>query len=834
MILKMNFSKNWCCLLLFFIVLSQVSWSQTSTFNFEKTERQIRKITSTVDDLQYLLDKKRISSDSLNSYLLQLYVDRDTVLNTSISIQNSIQKTNSLLTNLDPATKLGAEEPENITNQRKELSAQVGTLTDYLQKTTSLITNIDKVSTQISKLKTSQFISKLTKRSSTPFSKKLWVSASKDFKAGIHVISTHFTSFWKNLWKGSDRFLNISILIISWVLAFLIFRSPRTAVWHKIKLYLRRETPTTSIRKKMRVLSSPLIHFCLALLTGGLLYWGFIETKLITTIGKPLVYRIWIGSAILVFIWNFAITVFRPEKSYWFGFSIVEKNIIKARNIFVLFFVVFVIDRIISSSFSIANAGVNLIMAQATISSLLFILLLILFFNKRIWKLNDVTDTKQALKESVVKIVDDNISVNKSLLLLEILLFLGKGFALILLGLVLLGYIRLADFIFHRIMLFSIFVFLFYTTRIFTFWSLEKLTETKLEEQEDEISYKNLVTHTRASVSKSDDRKILVNFWVKMCIDFALILFSIPVFLFLIGFDWLEVDHSLLILLSGFTIGAITISLKNIFTGIFIFVLIIILTKILTSFLSKKFKEIDNVSSGVNNTIVTMISYLGVLLAFLAALPIIGLSFSKLSIIVGALSVGIGFGLKNIVNDFVSGLILLFERPIKIGDMVEVQSGAGYVEKIQARATTIRTFDMATIIVPNSELISLSFLNWFYKGKQGRFVISIGVDYNADPNLVQKLLLQCAKEHKSVLKNPKPQVFWTEFGDSSLNFKLKAFVGDYDDSFQTSSEIHFTIFEKFKEAGINIPFPQRDLNIKNPIQIINEPVTKTKKDSLDS
>jgi small-conductance mechanosensitive channel len=824
MMTKISFSKNWY--FLFFIVFNQVIWSQTNTFNFEQTEREIHKISHTVDTYKSLLAKKNIDIDSLNTYLLQLYVDRDSVLSKSISIQNSIQNTNSLLTTLDPANKLGIEEPENITNQRKELSAQIGTLTEFLQTANSLLIRIDDLSSQFSKLKTTQFISKLKKRTSTPFSKKVWISAAKDFKVGVKIITDHLTDFWKRLWISSDRFLNIIILIISWVLAFLAYKAPHTAVWKKIILFLRKETPTTVIQKKMRMLSKPLIHFCLALLTGGLLYWGFIETDLIVPIAKPFIFRIWLGSAILVFIWYTTATAFQPTKSYWMGFSVSEGNTFKVRTIFVLFFLIFVIDRIVSSSFLIVNAGVELLMVQAIISNTIFAVLLFLFFNKNLWQINN----ESTAKKTVIKIVDNKISVNKPLLLLEIVLFLGKGFAIILLGFVMLGYIRLADFIFHRIMLFSIFIFLFYSIRVFTFWSLEKLTDTKLDDQENEVSYKNIVTNTIVYEDYNADKKLLINFWVKMLIDFTLILFAIPVFLYLIGFDWLEVDHSLLIMVSGFTVGAITISLKNIFTGIFIFVLIIVFTRILTSFLTKKFKQIDQVSSGVNNTIVTMISYLGILMAFLAALPVVGVSFSKLSMIVGALSVGIGFGLKNIVNDFVSGLILLFERPIKIGDRIEVQSGSGYVEKIQARATIIRTYDMATIIVPNSELISLSFLNWFYKGKQGRFNLAVGVEYGADPKLVEQLMLQCAHEHKLVLKIPAPIVVWLSFGDSSLNFELRAFVANYDDSRVVKSDLHFKIFEKFKAAGISMPFPQRDLNIKNAIQIVED---KTKNNAIE-
>lgn len=152
-------------------------------------------------------------------------------------------------------------------------------------------------------------------------------------------------------------------------------------------------------------------------------------------------------------------------------------------------------------------------------------------------------------------------------------------------------------------------------------------------------------------------------------------------------------------------------------------------------------KKISNIGSGINNSIITIINYVGVVIAVLAALPVFGMSFSILTVIAGVLSVGIGFGVRNVVNDFICGIILLFDRPIKIGDLVYLPSGQGHVEKINARSTIIRKFDLSAIIVPNSELVTASFINWFYKNKNGRLDMVIGVSYDSDPQLVKKILL---------------------------------------------------------------------------------------------
>ncbi|MEL7029010.1 MAG: mechanosensitive ion channel domain-containing protein, partial [Pseudomonadota bacterium] len=190
---------------------------------------------------------------------------------------------------------------------------------------------------------------------------------------------------------------------------------------------------------------------------------------------------------------------------------------------------------------------------------------------------------------------------------------------------------------------------------------------------------------------------------------------------------------------------------------------------------------------------------------------------SNLAIIAGALSVGIGFGLQSIVNNFVSGLILLFERPIKVGDWIVTNSGEGLVKRISVRSTEIETFDRSSIIVPNAELISAAVTNWTYKDKIGRVIVPVGVTYDADPAEVIEILEKVARDLPVVLDYPAPFVYFDEFGDSSLNFQLRAYIRDINSSLSARTQIRVGIFNALKEAGIEIPFPQRDLHVKDPL-----------------
>lgn len=221
-----------------------------------------------------------------------------------------------------------------------------------------------------------------------------------------------------------------------------------------------------------------------------------------------------------------------------------------------------------------------------------------------------------------------------------------------------------------------------------------------------------------------------------------------------------------------------------------------------------------HIEIGLGEAIGTIIQYLVTVIGFVIVLDSAGIDLSSLKIIAGALGVGIGFGLQSIVNNFVSGLIILFERPIKVGDRIEVGGVNGDVVKISARATTVVTNDNISIIVPNSEFTSNSVTNWSHSNKVVRFNYPVGVAYKEDPERIKQALLEVADENEGVLKNPHPDVLFDSFGDSSLNFTLRVWTVQYmTRPGVLRSQLYYAVFEKFKQMNVEIPFPQRDLHI---------------------
>lgn len=222
---------------------------------------------------------------------------------------------------------------------------------------------------------------------------------------------------------------------------------------------------------------------------------------------------------------------------------------------------------------------------------------------------------------------------------------------------------------------------------------------------------------------------------------------------------------------------------------------------------------------GAQQAVASITRYLILLVGLFIALQTAGINLTTLNVIAGAVGVGIGFGLQNIANNFISGLIILFERPIKVGDRIEVGNIDGEVKEIGARSTTVLTNDNITIIVPNSSFISENVVNWKHRDAQVRFHIPIGVAYGSDAHAVARLLREVAAENSDVLPEPPPKVWFRGFGDSSLNFELLVWnTSLVDRKGQFISDLNFAVYDKLNQHGIEIPFPQRDLHIRSGLR----------------
>ena len=236
---------------------------------------------------------------------------------------------------------------------------------------------------------------------------------------------------------------------------------------------------------------------------------------------------------------------------------------------------------------------------------------------------------------------------------------------------------------------------------------------------------------------------------------------------------------------------------------------------VLGALLETEFFPPRSVDHGVRDSILKLLHYGVITVGFLLAISLLGFELKNFVVLAGALGIGIGFGLQHLVNNFVSGLVLLFERPVKVGDMVMIDSEWCTVRKIGLRATIVETFDQSEIIVPNSDLISQKVTNWTLTSEQSRVVVKIGVAYGTNVKKVLDILTDCATQHPKVLADPPPSSLFVQFGESAMNFELRAWVEKASHRLQVKSDLLIAIDEKFHQQGVEIPFPQHDLHLRS-------------------
>jgi potassium-dependent mechanosensitive channel len=257
----------------------------------------------------------------------------------------------------------------------------------------------------------------------------------------------------------------------------------------------------------------------------------------------------------------------------------------------------------------------------------------------------------------------------------------------------------------------------------------------------------------------------------------------------------------------GFRIGNVTVSVSSMLGAVAVFVFGILITRAVQGWLASRLLPRTRLDSGVRNSIKTLFGYVGFVFALVLGSAQLGLNFQNLAIIAGALGVGIGFGLQSIVNNFLSGLILLWERGVRVGDWVVIGTEQGFVRRINARATEVETFDRATLIVPNATLVSGVVKNWVHSDRVGRIVVGLNVAYDNDADAVRAILIAVAKSQELVLSIPAPLVLFNEFADWALKFQLVCFVDDVEMAERVKSEMHFDLLRRLKEASVRIAYP---------------------------
>jgi small-conductance mechanosensitive channel len=302
---------------------------------------------------------------------------------------------------------------------------------------------------------------------------------------------------------------------------------------------------------------------------------------------------------------------------------------------------------------------------------------------------------------------------------------------------------------------------------------------------------------------------------VSLLLKFTVLVCSVPLIMLQWGYPWGDIMELYRQLFFGFHIGGTQVSLGAIFASLIVFLLGYFAAKLFQQWLDTQVLTPAGLSHGLRDSIRTGVGYIGIFAALLFALSYAGFPLANLAIVAASFSVGIGFGLQSVVNNFVSGLIMLAERPVKVGDLVVVGGEEGYVRKISVRSTEIETFDRANVLIPNSFFISEKVKNWTLRNNTGRITVPISVAHGCDPRKVKAILLQVAQAHQGIMSSPQPFVDFEDFGGNMLNFKLYAFIYDLNASINIRTDLRIAILDAFKAQGISIPTGQTDVNLRD-------------------
>ena len=516
--------------------------------------------------------------------------------------------------------------------------------------------------------------------------------------------------------------------------------------------------------------------------------------------GRLGVAALW-GGVIVVLVTALSRTVLSPRFRNWRLLTVNDQQAGRLRRLFNAIGIVLALDHVFQTLLFTMNASIELFSLYGFIVAILYAVLLFRLASPKLWVRDDAEEPRVAGTGRGGEEEEEAKAGN------------GYGwFPLVIAALAVaipiagaLGYVPLARFVARQIVITGGILLLA--------WMLRQLLQEMMAYA---LSAESRVGKAlRRSLTLSDRACDLIDFWLGLLLDIALLFITVPVIMLRWGVSSAEMSDWLEVAFFGFRIGDVTISFSNVLVALFLFLLFLFFARLLQRFLGERILPRTGMDKGIQDSLRIGVGYLGFVIAAAVGITQLGLDLSNLAIVAGALSVGIGFGLQSVVNNFVSGLILLVERPIKVGDWVVVGAEQGYVKRIKVRATEIETFERASVIIPNSDLISGTVKNWFHGNRVGRGEIRIGVSYGSDAEKVRQVLLDIAEQESMVSRYPSPVVDFLDFGDSALLFRLRFFLNDMDYVLSTSSRMRFVILERFREEGIEIPFPQRDLHVRS-------------------
>lgn len=708
----------------------------------------------------------------------------------------AVQPLKVQLESLGPAPQEGEpEEDPQVAEQRKKLQEDIASYEGRIKQADLALTRALELREKIAAQRLEQSIEAMFESYPLPVAPSTLAEAGPDLVAVLGAIAREPGAWWSSLspaQQGQTPILRLAtVILIALVVAGLL----RRAVLRWFGRNPAIQEPTYARRLIAAIAEALAYGIVPAAILGAFYYRATSGQGLITGRFAELVAAFCAVTIMFVLAWALTHAVLAPNVPQWRLVGVTAANARRITRRITCLAAVFAVDIFFVVSVREMNVSAELISVYTFVVKTLEAIVILSLVESALWRV-EVKETPEAAAGDVSS---TEVSAPGFWAFWTTLRRVVGLIAIAVIGAALLGYTNFSSYMAESLVFSGMAVATLFIIRSFGREIIGMALRSSL--MQDKLALPHKV-------------RSRYKFWLRMILDLAIYLAGALAVLVTWGVPAPAIFEWSARVLQEFKIGNVTISLTDILIGIFIFIVALLLTRAAQRVLTDRvFPQIE-LDAGVSNSLASGVGYIGIAIAAALAISAIGLDLSNIALIAGALSVGIGFGLQNVVNNFVSGLILLIERPIKVGDWIVVGGYEGFVKRINVRATEIETFQRASVIVPNSELVSGSVTNWTHKDRYGRVEVPVGVAYGSDVEKVMALIKQCFAEHEEILAWPEPFVLFRGFGDSSLDFEGRGYIGNVALRVAVGSDLCVAIERAFREADVEIPFPQRDLHVR--------------------
>lgn len=745
-------------------------------------------ISNQLKQTENVLKSQKVTAEELSSAVRFLADNRSKINEAKSQIEEELSFVQKRVEALGAAPVEGATEPEAIALKRAEFNQELDYFKAQLAETDILLAKIDELDNVIISVRNDKLLGNLLEKNASIINPAVFwndVELFADF--GIDIIKSPLNWF-DGLNAEGKNFVKTNVIPV--IIIFIL------CLWVGIylRLFIMRHFGYRVDLEHIRFSRKLIAAVCVAIgygvipacIVGGLLLW-MVSTTFMTTGFFGLVLNAFLYfSLFVILIRAVARVIFAPYNEKWRLVNVTTPKAISVTKALYMSILLIGIAAYLEYVATKANYPLELLSFLTAVSSAIKAFCIVWVIKRLLWE-KDVQNVAEETADG------EEIAEEEEITPAFKITFVTSLCALAIFAMSLFGYPYLSDFIFNHLMLSVLIIGCFAIIRKCIYELLHRF-----------LLMGFWVTTFRLR------RRILrkLKFWSGLIID---PLFAITMILMLMNLWGVSTDillQTIINLLTGFTIGGVKISIVAIVMGIIAFLLLVAIVRKLKRRLMDNVLSKMDMDDGIKHSLASGFGFLGFIIAALISFAIMGGNLTNFALIAGALSVGVGLGLQNVVNNFVSGIILLFERPIKVGDWVIINGEEGKIKQINIRSTEVETFKRASLIIPNADLLSTTVTNLTHGNNWARYAISVGVAYGSDTEKVRQVLLECANSNKKVLKKPEPYVVFKDFGTSSLEFELRVYVSDIWQGWIVPSDLRFAINKRFVEEGIEIPFPQ--------------------------